>query len=118
MRSPSALVSLGPNQSPPEGGSFSSLQAVEASSSQGFLQVSEILDQILRWGSGTGVLGPAGHKCVCARIRVVHVHAHVSVHVCKSVLVHVCASVNMCESVFVQVDMGRGQGGPGEEGIV
>lgn len=48
--------------------------------------------------------------CVCARIRVVHVHAHVSVHVCKSVLVHVCASVNMCESVFVQVDMGRGQG--------
>lgn len=42
----------------------------------------------------------------------------VHLHMCKSVLVHMCAFVNTCESVFVQVDVGRGQGGTGEEGII
>lgn len=46
----------------------------------------------------------------------VHVYAHVSVHTCKSV--HLCAYVNICESIFVHVDVGRGQGGTEEESII
>lgn len=115
MRLCSALGSPGLNQSPPEGRPFSSLQTAEVSRSQGFLQGSEILDHILRWGSEREVLGPARHKCVC--VCGVHVHAHVvCAHV--QVFVHLCACVNMCESIFVHVDVGRGQGGTEEESII
>ena len=107
----SALGSPGPNQWPLEPGSFSSFQAVEASRSQGFLQGSEILDQILRWGSGTEVLGSYGHKCVGGCLVCLCILVCLCMGVCTCINVCTCVCIcELCEGMFVHVDVGGGSG--------